>query len=155
MKSLPQDCARCVLEILPRITGAIRAEMRAHGIPELTPAQFHTLAFLGSHERASLSAVAAHVGLTLPSASKAIENLVARKLARRSIDPGDRRCVALALTARGKTKLETARETAHSFLSERLSGLSAADNRRIVCAFESLRHTFSPEAAKQSVKRLK
>ncbi len=155
MKSLPQDCARCVLEILPRITGAIRAEMRAHGVPELTPAQFHTLAFLGRHECASLSEVAAHVGLTLPSASKAIENLVTRKLARRSVDPGDRRCVALALTSRGKTKLETARQTAHLFLSQRLSVLSDDDARRIVCAFESLRHIFSPETARQRVKRLK
>lgn len=155
MKSPHPDCAQCVLEILPRITGAIRAEMRAHGVPELTPAQFHTLAFLGAHERASLSEVAAHIGLTLPSASKAIENLVARKLARRDTDPGDRRCVALELTARGKTKLETARRTAHAFLAERLRGLPAADQKHIICAFESLRHIFSPGPAKQDVKRVK
>ena len=56
---------------------------------------------LNRNQGASLSEVAEHVGLTLPSVSKMVDGLVTRGLLTRATDPGDRRRLTLSLTPAG------------------------------------------------------
>src|SRR5437870_1160225 len=109
-------CASEILEVVPAIMRSIRAEMRSRRAPEVSVPQFRTLALLNRKEAASVSQVAEHLGLTLPSASKLVDDLVDAKLAKRAVDPADRRRVALALTAGGRSKLRTSHAFARKYL---------------------------------------
>ena len=84
----PDECARQILEIVPMVMRAIRTEIRSHRGSELSVPQFRVLIFLNRHEGASLSDIAEHLGLTLPSTSKMIDGLVARNMVTRQMDLG-------------------------------------------------------------------
>lgn len=125
--------------------------MRSHRTTELTVTQFRVLAFLNRHAGASLSDVADHIGLTLPSMSKLIDQLVARKFVTREFNKVDRRRVTLELTPRGKTIWETARGATRDFLTERLAQCDAAQLETIYQAMEILRPLFiSPREAQRA-----
>ncbi len=138
------ECARDVLEVVPLIMRAIRAEMRSHRTPDLSVPQFRTLAYLSRHEGASLSDVAEHIGLTLPSMSKMVDGLVTRQLVTRETSPSDRRRVTLRLTPLGQTTWQSAREATQAHLSQRVAALSAAKRATVVTAMQALRPIFMP-----------
>jgi DNA-binding MarR family transcriptional regulator len=89
------ECARQVLETVPLVMRTVRAEMRRHRAADLSVPQFRTLTFLSRQAGASLSQVAEHIGLTLPSMSSLVEGLVERKLILRNTHSVDRRRVTL------------------------------------------------------------
>src|SRR5512136_2172583 len=107
MTASPDACAQEILEVVPAVMRAIRAEMRRHRMADLSVPQFRTLAFVDRNVDASLSDVAEHIGLTLPSMSKIVDGLVSRKLVTRQTHPTDRRRMTLTLTTRGQTALES------------------------------------------------
>lgn len=148
MRIASEETAREVLETVPSIMRAIRAEMRAHRAADLSVPQFRALAFLNRHPGASLSELADHIGLSLPSASKLMDGLVARKLATREMHAGDRR-ITLVLTARGRATLEAARRSTQSRLAERLSALSGTERAAVVRAMHILRPIFVRNPAPQ------
>src|SRR5512141_1043287 len=124
MTPSPDACAQEILDVVPAVMRTIRAELRRHRTADLSVPQFRTLAFIDRQADASLSDVAEHIGLTLPSMSKIVEGLVARKLVTRQTHTTDRRRMMLALTARGQTALQTSREATRACLAEDLAGLT-------------------------------
>jgi DNA-binding MarR family transcriptional regulator len=134
------------MEVAPLVMRAIRAEMRCHRTSDLSIPQFRTLTFLNHHEGASLSAVAGHIGLTLPSMSKTIDGLVARNLIKRETHPDDRRRVTLALTARGRSAWQVARDDTRTALAEKLAALSPQDRSIILQAMQALRAVFESDS---------
>jgi DNA-binding MarR family transcriptional regulator len=70
----------------------------------------------GAEESPSLKQIAEEVGLSLPSASRAVDGLVKRELVFRTEDPGDRRQRMLAVAPSG-------RELADRIMAARLEGL--------------------------------
>ena len=143
MKPLQAQAASELVEVVPSITRAIREQMRQHRTSELTVTQFRVLAFLNRHPGASLSDVADHIGLTLPSMSKLIDQLVARKVVAREADKQDRRRVTLALTGRGHTILDSARSATREFMTERLEQLERQDLETVLAALQILRPLFA------------
>jgi DNA-binding MarR family transcriptional regulator len=131
-----------MLEIVPSIMRNIRAEMRRHRTADLSVPQFRTLAYIDHNADVSLSDVAEHIGLTLPSMSKIVDGLVARKLVTRQTHPADRRRLVLTLTRSGQTALEASRKATRACLAEDLSTLSDAERANIVRALEALRPLF-------------
>src|SRR5574341_1948383 len=101
----PHACAREVLETLPLVMRAIRAELRQRPAG-LSEAQFRTVFFLHHHQGASLSDVADFHGLTPASTSRLVNGLVARGVVTRTVDAADRRRCILALTAQGRSMLQ-------------------------------------------------
>jgi DNA-binding MarR family transcriptional regulator len=142
MSVSPEECAREILEVVPLIMRAIRAEMRSHRTPDLSVPQFRTLAYLSRHAGASLSDVAEHIGLTLPSMSKMMDGLVTRQLVTREICPSDRRRVTLALTTLGWATWQSSREATQAHLSQLLVALSATERATVVQAMQALRPIF-------------
>ncbi len=138
-KPSPEGCAREVLEVVPLVMRGIREELRKHGARVLSVPQFRTLLFISRHKGASLSEVAEHIGLTLPSMSTLIDGLVARNYAVRRTDSNDRRRMTLALTERGQTSLQSAREATQAHLAEELSHLQEAERKTIMAAMQILR----------------
>lgn len=148
MKTSAEQCAAELLETAPLLMRVIRANVRSHRGPEMSVPQFRALAFVGRREGASLSDVAAHLGLTPPSASKLIDGLVSAKLATRKMDAADRRRVSLALTAAGRKRCEAARAAARGFLAAKLERLTRDDLARILDAMNSLKEIFDDSPAK-------
>jgi len=139
------DCARHVLEVMPLVVRTLRATMRQHRGAHLSVPQFRSLGYLSRETGASLSAVAEHVGLTLPSMSKMIDGLVARRLVDRAISTRDRRQVTLALSPLGRATLRDTRARAQAHVAEMLGALSETERGTVIRAMEALRPVFEPE----------
>jgi DNA-binding MarR family transcriptional regulator len=139
-----EECAALLMDVVPLVMRSIRAEMRRHRA-DLSVPQFRTLAFLRKHEGASLSQVADHLGLMLPSVSKMVDGLVARGLLTRKDSSADRRYVALALTARGRSALASARKATQLHLAQILRALPQDERPSVVRAMEALRPVFAAE----------
>ncbi len=142
MLASPAECAGHILETVPLVMRTIRTEMRSHRGSDLSVPQLRVLVYLNRHEGASLSDIAEHLGLTLPSMSKMIDGLVARGLVDRRMDPDDRRRVTLNPTALGRTEMQAAYKATASRLAERLEALPAAERRTIVRSMQALRSIF-------------
>ena len=122
----------------------IRREMRSVRPMDLSVPQFRVLAFLKHHEGASLSEVAEHIGLVLPSMSKAVDWLVKHGLVTREISPRDRRRVILALTPEGSETFQSARDATQARIAEMLAVLSSEEHDTVMRAMRILRTIFAP-----------
>ena len=147
MTVTPQDCAREVLETIPLIMRTIRSRMRATPPMNVSVPQFRTLMFLQRHDGPSLSDVAEHLGLTLPSMSKLVDGLVGHGVVMRQPHPGDRRRVTLTLTAGGRSTLQTVREAAQAHLAGMMSTLPPDRRMVVVEAMRALQEVFAPDRA--------
>jgi DNA-binding MarR family transcriptional regulator len=145
MHTSPDSCAQEILEVVPAVMRIIRAEMRRHRTADLSVPQFRTLAFIDRQADASLSDVAEHIGLTLPSMSKIVDGLVTRKLVTRQTHPTDRRRMTLTLTARGQTALQSSRAATRACLAEDLAALSDRQREIVTQALEILQPIFTPQ----------
>lgn len=89
---------------LARLAAVARQETwRAGEVEGLTPTQAEALDLLARRpEGIRLSALAAHLNVTQPTASDAVSALVRKKLAAKRADPADRRAVLLQLTDDGR-----------------------------------------------------
>lgn len=125
----------------------MRVQMRAQRQHDLSVPQFRTLAYLSRHPGSSLSAVAEHIGLTLPTMSVLIEGLVQRGLVDRTPDARDRRRVLLRLTAEGESEHAVAHDAAAAWLAGVLEPLNDGDRSTITQAFAVLRPLFATSAA--------
>lgn len=139
-------CAELVIETVLLGGRTIRNEIRRHRPSDLSVPQFRVLAFLNRHDGASLSDLAGHLGLTLPSMSNAIDVLVKRGLVTRGIVPNNRRRVHLSLTIEGSDIFNTAAKAARTHITERMKDLPPKDKETITKAMLMLRDLF---AAKQ------
>lgn len=141
---MPQDCAAELLEVVPMVMRAMRAEVRGHRAPELSMPQFRALAFIGRNEGAMLSDVANFLGQSLPAASKLVDGLVAAQFAIRRPDATDRRKISLTLSPAGWEKYEAILSHARSFLSQKVEHLGESQRSAIVTAMKTLREVFQP-----------
>lgn len=137
-----ERCAHIVLKIVPQVMQAIRAEIRRQRGQDLSILQLRSLAFLHGHPGAPLSALAEHVGLTLPSMSSQVSGLVARGLIDRAVSREDRRYVTLRLTPQGQAVFLSALQHAEDRLAEALEGLSPDARTTVVEAMIHLGDIF-------------
>jgi DNA-binding MarR family transcriptional regulator len=140
-----EDCAREILDAVPLAMRTIRTQLRKHSGSSLSVPQFRTLLFINRHNGTSISEVADHIGLSLPSMSTLVEGLVARSFVLRRVHEDDRRRMTLMLTERGDTALRSARSGAQSYLAEQLKPLSEGQRVTILRAMRILRRVFSEE----------
>ncbi len=155
MSKRVQDSAWQVLEIVPAVMRTIRAEFRSQRPMDLSVAQFHTLAYIKKNDGASLSSLAAHTGLTLPSMSKLIDGLVERGLVIRNSDREDRRKICLCLTDMGKNELEVAYEHTQAFLVNKISDLPKEDVETVSHAMQILKSLFMADHIENSSLKIK
>lgn len=144
------DAATLLMDIVPLLMNFIRAEMRRRSIPGLSIPQFRTLIFLYRHEDASLTHLAEHIGLKLPSTSKIVDALVERKLVIRRISRKDRRCIKLRLSSNGLSEMLRARRSTLEQLTKTISRFTQEQQTRVVGALQDLRILFATRGRKQS-----
>jgi DNA-binding MarR family transcriptional regulator len=140
-----QQCAALLMEVVPLVMGTIRREMRRHRAADLSVPQFRALNFVRRNPGTSLSQVAEHLDLTLPSVSKMIDGLQERKLLTREIDATNRRKMILNLTEEGNNTLYHTRQATMLYLGDILDNLSHEARLTLATSIETLRPLFSSE----------
>jgi len=142
MPKLLDSCAQALMETAPQIMQSIRVEMRRGRSTEISIPQFRTLRFIQRNPDSSLSDLADHLGLTLPSVSKLVDGLVKQKLVSRKESPEDRRKITLLLTDTGTAMVDSARADARSHLADKLKQLSDDELQTISLAMQILHPIF-------------
>lgn len=139
----PRQTAALVMDNIPLLMRLLRTKFREKRVDELSMAQFRTLAFVDVNQGASLSEVASHIGLSLPSMSKLVDALVNRKLITRGMHGEDRRRICLALTAKGKRELDEAYLHTQSFFAEKFAELTDDERMQIAGAMNMMKELFT------------
>jgi len=131
------------MDTAPQILQSIRVEMRRGRSSDISIPQFRTMRFIQRNPDSSLSDLAEHLGLTLPSASKLVDGLVKQKLVTRKESAADRRRLTLMLTQTGTSIVDSARASARIHLAEKLKHLSDDDLETISQAMQLLQPIFA------------
>jgi len=142
MPKLLDTCAQELMETAPQIMQTIRVEMRRSRGSAISIPQFRTLRFIQKTPDSSLSHLADHLGLTLPSVSKLVDGLVKQKLVTRKASTADRRKLTLLLTQTGTAIVDAARTDARAHLAQKLKDLPDADLETISQALQLLHPLF-------------
>jgi DNA-binding MarR family transcriptional regulator len=143
MELSSDECARQLIEIIPAVMRIIRNEMQVQRSPDLTVVQFRALRLISRRSDTSLSEVAVHLGLTLPSTSKMIDGLVNRELVTRRSSETDRRCIVLEVTEKGDGLLKTAANRTQKRLSEMLAVINHEDLAIILKSMQILQQSLN------------
>ena len=141
----PDQVAAAILETIPRSMRAIREQMRAGRAEGMSVPQFRLLLYVRRNPGTRLSAVAGHLGTTLPATSQLVERLVRAGLVTRAQNPEERRQVELNLTDAGSAALKERDDATRAWLRERLTGLDAQQLEAIVEALHDLRSALSDD----------
>jgi DNA-binding MarR family transcriptional regulator len=155
MSKIVEATAQQVLDIVPLVMRTIRAEFRSQRSTDLSVPQFRTLAYIKNNDGASLSSLAAHLGLTLPSMSKLIDGLVGRGFVARNAHDEDRRKICLQLTPIGKSELASAYDPTQTFLANKIAGLAKEDLTTISRSMQILGSLFVSEDQENSTPKAK
>jgi DNA-binding MarR family transcriptional regulator len=91
---------------------------------DLTVAQLRILLFLYMRGSARMSDIASGLGITLPTATGIVDNLVKKSLVARETDPQDRRLVICTLSAPGQKLINKIWELGQFQMEKLLEGLS-------------------------------
>lgn len=142
MDNPARQCAREILDTVPLVMRFIRDQVRYRRTAGLSLPQFRTLIFLRRVRNSSLSAVACHLGLSLPAMSRLINGLVDDRLVERQTVSTNRRQIALTITARGRVTLEKARGEIRLRLAGSLKNLPLAEQKVVQRAMRVLHRAF-------------
>lgn len=137
-----EACAGAVLAVVPAVMDALRAAMRRHVGDQLSLPQFRCLNFIADEPGCGVGAVAAFLGVTMPTASAMVGRLVQAGAVATRADPGDGRRTRLRLTAAGRAQLEQIRRAARSDLAAVLSRHDAAELQALQQGLLSLQRAF-------------
>ncbi|MEZ0390333.1 MAG: MarR family winged helix-turn-helix transcriptional regulator [Verrucomicrobium sp.] len=124
---------------------AVRTEVRRDRTPELSMPQFRALAYVAQHEGCPLTDVAAHLGLTLPTASKMMDGLVDEGMVARNPDRQDRRKLKLNLSPKGRQKHESILRNARDFLAGKVDHLGEGERQQLANALRLLKEAFGDD----------
>ena len=139
-----EQCAALAIDLAPMLMRLMRQELNAHEALNVTVPQFRTLRFVARHPTTSLSDLAAHLGMTLPAASKLVDQLLEQHVIARATAADDRRRAELTLTEHGYAALKLAATAAQARLAERLAALSEPELDDCIQALSMLRTCVMP-----------
>ena len=145
MKPSSPDDTRQILEGISAVT---RKLARASGGPDEGPPMTSTQR-LALFETAvggplRLSELAERMGITAPTASRAVDGLVELGLLERLPDPADRRAVSIDVTAPGRARVEERIALAAAALEPAVAALSAQDRARLAALLARLAGAIEP-----------
>ena len=134
-----------VLEVIPAVMDALRNAMRSHvgdGGDQLSVPQFRCLNFIRTQPGASVSEVAAFLGVTLPTASAMVDRLVRAGAVAPHTAAEDRRRSRLHLTEAGAAQLAQIRLGARAELAQLLAERNPEELRALHAGLAVLRSVF-------------
>jgi DNA-binding MarR family transcriptional regulator len=134
------------LEVIPMLMRHVRADFRSHRTPDLSVPQFRTLVFVNRYPGTALSPLAEHLGLTLPSTSKMVDQLVLRGYMDRQSSQHDRRKITLQITTPGKSVLDKSYQATQKQLQALFEKLSQREQESILASLLILRTLFDSQS---------
>jgi DNA-binding MarR family transcriptional regulator len=140
-----QEAALTVLETVPPVMRAIRSRMREGRPAGVSVPQFRALVYIRRHPGTDLSAVADHLGTSLPAASELVARMVRQDLVERETDQASRRRICLTLSPAGSSYLEAAELRTTEWLMEVLGRLDPDRLAALVAALRDLRSLATQE----------
>jgi DNA-binding MarR family transcriptional regulator len=132
----PQEAARALLYVVMLVMKTVAAEMRRSRRP-LAPAQMGSLMRIGAGP-CTMSELARHQAVSLPTMSKSVDMLVRRGWVERSAAKRDRRQSMVRLTPRGRRVLADIQQRAERHVAATLAPLAPDDRARLVAALRTL-----------------
>jgi DNA-binding MarR family transcriptional regulator len=139
------DCARRVVGALPPVMQEIRTQMRQAVPAGLSVPQFRVLILAQRRPGASVSDVASHLGVTLPTASVAVDRLVRQGLLTIEVAPENRRRRSIGLTSEGTRVVTQAQARTTRALADRLQPLSPQQLALLQEAMSLLEDRLAPD----------
>jgi DNA-binding MarR family transcriptional regulator len=115
-----------------------RTDAGAHAGPALTSTQRVVLIELVSAGPLRLGTLAARIGASDPTVSRAVAGMVSAGMVERSADPDDRRAVRLAATAEGRNWVERRRGEVAAALADALERMPAEGETQLVSLLGAL-----------------
>ena len=122
--------ARELLHVVMLVMRTVAADMRRSPDP-LAPAQMATLMKV-SVGACTMSALARHLAVSLPTVSKSVDMLVRRGWLERWVDTHDRRQTMVRLTAEGRRVLAKIRKRTETHVRHSLAGLTAVEREQLI-----------------------
>jgi DNA-binding MarR family transcriptional regulator len=136
----PEDLPPALLSMMMTANRVMAMEaVRATPDSRLTPPQFRILNYLFIAPGASLSEVAAYLGVRLPTASVMLVKLAAEGYVLRSRHPSSRRRMQLVLTEQGRAVTAAVRSALFGRLEAGLRRLDQSDRTALDVAMPALR----------------
>lgn len=120
--------------------------IRTNSAGEITPSQMAVLATLNNRGPRTIGQIAELEQVKPPSASKIVAALERAGLVEREVDPSDRRCTVIAVTATGRAHIERVRAAGRSWLAGRLDELDGDDRARLAAALPALERLLGGDA---------
>lgn len=153
MKNSVRGITEQIIDIVPLVMRSMRVKLHEQRAAEVTVHQFRAMLYINHNHGTSLSDVAIHVGVSLPTMSMLIDKLVDRKLVGRDArgGEGDRRKMRLSLTPLGQDQLNDAYEFEQKFLMGKMSRLSTEELQTISQAMQILQGLFAFSPEKQPI----
>ena len=139
--SSAERCAWELLDVVPPLMWHIRRTLRSFR-RGLSMPQFRALVMIGNAPDTSLSAVAEHLALSLPTTSRMVSGLVDKGLLTRQGCRTDRRQVSLGVTPKGRGVLDAAWSGTGRELAGHLAGVPAERRAAVVAAMGVVRDLF-------------
>ena len=136
--------ARRVLDIIPLVMQATRAEMRRESTTGFQVSHFHVLKLLHRKPR-TLGELASCQAVAPPTMSRTVSILVDRGWVTRAEDPQDRRRIQLQITDEGQAILKQLRNRVQTRLAARLAILTAEEREQVLAGLEILEKVFTTE----------
>ena len=138
-----------LMEMLFKISRLMKEKMSfRNDLIHLSVLQIQTLVHLSQNEKVSMSDIAQHFLIELPSATSLINKLVDQDLVKRYEDQQDRRLVMITLTETGKTMFEQAMSQRKKKFEKILSYLSAKEKQDLLSIFKTLDNKLQKENEK-------
>lgn len=127
------QAARELLRAVMLVMRTVAAELRRSSDEPLAPAQFGTMLKI-ANGACTMTDLARHQAVSLPTVSKSIDALVRRGWIERCVDPSDRRQTLIRLTAEGQRVMADVKRRAEDLVAGKLAALSDDERARLVDA---------------------
>ena len=132
------------MSCVPELMREIRQAMRRAAPEGLTVPQFRALLFAQRQPGDGVGDLAAHLGVTLPTASVTVSNLAKRGLLDVVASEGDKRRRAIRLTAAGAAVVDAAWAQTAADFAARLNQLPAGQLHEMRSALGALSSCLNP-----------
>ena len=136
-----EDITFKLIETFFQVSRLIKEGMSCDGeFSSLSPLQFHALMFLHQSKEVSMSAIAEHFRIELPSATSLVATLCDNGLAQRQTSSDDRRLVLISLTKKGEILLEETKKIHRVKLEKNLSLFTDQEKLNLLTLLQSLQN---------------
>jgi DNA-binding MarR family transcriptional regulator len=132
----PKSAARSLLNVVMLVMRAVAADMRRCRTP-LAPAHMGSLIRIAASP-CSMSDLARHLTVSLPTVSKSVDTLVRRGWVERWADAADRRHTMVRLTPKGRRVLADLKERNERLVARALTPLAPVERAHLVESLDVL-----------------